>query len=246
MRDIRQILEGVYFGNYFIDALLMLRNSMLLSVLTYNLEVSINLTKKDLKQLDEVDCFLLKKMLNLSSKSSRTLLHGELGIVSVEFHIKQKRILYLHHLLSSETESLAHDVLIQMIQNPKKGDWLEEVKNDLRDFDLSSDIEQIKHFSKNQIKDLVKKRSRETYFRLLLNDKSKLSKGQEIVYQSFEQQTYLKPSSNLTSDEMKKIMKIRIRDVDLKCNFPNFYKDKKCLAAPLCHLDYSNSQVIEQ
>ena len=118
VRDIRQILEGIYFGNFFIEALLMLRNSMLLSVLTYNLEVSMNLTKKDLKQLDEVDCFLLKKTLNISSKASRTLIHGELGIISVEFYIKQKRILYLHHLLSSETESLARDVLNQMIQNP--------------------------------------------------------------------------------------------------------------------------------
>ena len=119
---------------------------MLLSVLTYNLEVSMNLTKKDLKQLDEVDCFLLKKMLNLSSKASRTLIHGELGIISVEFHLKQKRILYLHHLLSSETESLARDILNQMIQNPKYGDWLNEVKNDLQDFGLSNDLEEIKQF----------------------------------------------------------------------------------------------------
>ena len=119
---------------------------MLLSVLTYNLEVSMNLTKKDLKQLDEVDCFLLKKMLNLSSKASRTLIDGELGIISVEFHLKQKRILYLHHLLSSETESLARDILNQMIQNPKYGDWLNEVKNDLQDFGLSNDLEEIKQF----------------------------------------------------------------------------------------------------
>ena len=90
---------------------------------------------------------------------------------------------------------------------------------------------------------MVKIRSRDTYFRLLLNDRNKLSKGQEIVYNSFELQSYLKPSSGLTIEEMKKIMKIRIRDVDLKCNFPNFYKDKKCIAAPLCPMEDSNSHI---
>ena len=45
-RDILQVLEGTYFGEHHFEAFTVLRNSMLYSVLTYNLEVSHNLFKK--------------------------------------------------------------------------------------------------------------------------------------------------------------------------------------------------------
>ena len=62
---------------------MMLRDSLLVAVLTYNL-VSFSLSAKDIKLLDDTDLQLWWTGLDLSSKSTRALIHSELGIVSIE------------------------------------------------------------------------------------------------------------------------------------------------------------------
>ena len=40
-------------------------------------------------------------------------------------------------------------------------------------------------------------------------------------------------------------MKIRLRDIPLKCNFPNAFSDRKCLAAPLCQEEDTNEHLFK-
>ena len=74
VRDILQILEGTFFGSYYFEALVLMRESMLVSVLTNNLEVAFNITSKDLKSLDQIDMQLLREGLQVSSKASKSLI----------------------------------------------------------------------------------------------------------------------------------------------------------------------------
>ena len=117
LRDIKEILEGTYFGSFFIEALMLLRNSLLIAVLTYNLEVSFSLSARDIKLLDDVDLQLWRTSLGLSSKSARALIHSELGIISVKYILKKKRVLYFHHLLKCEEKN----VLCQTLSSLGKG-----------------------------------------------------------------------------------------------------------------------------
>ena len=70
VKEILNILEGVYFGDSYCEAFKFLRNSKLISILTYNVEVIHGLTKKDIKSLDEVDLFLARRAMKLSTKST--------------------------------------------------------------------------------------------------------------------------------------------------------------------------------
>ena len=83
---------------------------MVNSVLTYNLEVVPNLTKKDLNDLDKVDLLLLRRATMTTSKSSRVLLLAEMGLLSVEYILKKKRLNYLQTLLQSEERLLSKQV----------------------------------------------------------------------------------------------------------------------------------------
>ena len=74
---------------------------MFMSVVTHNLEVSFRLTDKDIKPLEDLDQQLLRKCTMTSAKSSRILTLMELGLSSVSMEIQRKRVLYLHHLLTS-------------------------------------------------------------------------------------------------------------------------------------------------
>ena len=64
------------------------------------------LSNKEIKLLDKVDLFLLRKAMKLSLKSSRCLIFLELGILSVEYIIKQKRVQYLDTIRKMEEKSL--------------------------------------------------------------------------------------------------------------------------------------------
>ena len=83
---------------------------------------------------------------------------------------------------------------------------------------------------KRKFKLLTKNACEIACFKNLLIEKSKLSKGSEITYSSFEMQGYLKPGNGLSIEEKQKIYHIRCRQIYLKCNFPSSFNEKKCLA----------------
>ena len=113
----------------------------------------------------------------------------------------------------------------------------------MKDFEIGSSLEHISKFSKRQYKDMVKKACRSVEYKKLCEARLKLSKGSEIHYASLDLQPYLKASNKLTPETMKRILKIRIRDIPLKCNSPKMFSDKRCLAAPQCNGDDSNSHI---
>ena len=70
-----------------------------------------------------------------------------------------------------------------------------------------------------------------------------MSKGKEIVYQSFETQKYLKGESKLSKESQRKILHIRIRDVFVKSNFPMAFSDTLCSAPISCKNEKTQSHV---
>ena len=92
----------------------------------------------------------------------------------------------------------------------------------------------------------MKDASQRACFASLLKEKNILSKGKEIKYDSLHIQAYLKTENKIDMDTKRRIMRVRLRDVPLRGNFPNSYTDKKC-PVPSCneeetqrHIYYSN------
>ena len=89
---------------------------------------------------------------------------------------------------------------------------------------------------------MIKERCQIAYRKKLNDQRQTLSRGKEIEYTQLETRKYLSLSNNLTIEEMKNIMRIRIRDIDVKANFPNYYKDRKC-SVPECKAEETNSHI---
>ena len=183
---------------------------------------------------------LARKALKLSSKSTRCLILLELQLVPIEFIIKSKRINFLHNLLSSESSSLARNVFLEQSKDPIEGDFASLVKKDLKEFNIELSFEEIMNFSKVKFKQLVRNSCEKACFLYLKDQRSKISKGKEISYELFQIQSYLIPGSNFSSDDICNILKCRIRDLDIKGNFPKAYSDTKC---PFPHCSSSESQI---
>ena len=149
LRDIFQILEGTYFGSFYFEAMKLLRETMLLSVITHNLEVAFNLSAIDMKILNDLDMQLLRRCLLTGSKSPQCLMLLELGLVSVSYLVKKKRIMYLYHLLTSDDSSLVSQIFRKMASLSKKGDWVHTVLKDLKDLNIQLSFAQIANLSKS-------------------------------------------------------------------------------------------------
>ena len=222
------ILEGTYFGSYYFEAMKLLRESMLMSVITNNLEVSFNLTSKDLKTLNDLDMQLLRGCLLTGAKSPQCLMLLELGLVLVSYLLKKKRILYLHHLLTVDESSLVVKVFRKQVSSLKKGDWVQTVLNDLKDLKIELSFSQIAGISKAKFKSTVKESCEKACFLALLKEMESLKKDKEIQYKSLITQSYLMHDSGLSVHSMRNIYHIRCREIQLKSNHPSAYSDINC------------------
>ena len=205
-----------------------MRETMLMSVITHNLEVSFNLSANDMKTLNDLDLQLLRGSLLLGAKSSQSLMFLELGLVPVSFIIKKKRIMYLFHLLTTDNSTLVSKIFRQQLKSLKRGDWINTVIEDLKDLNLNLSFAQIANMSKNKFKDLVKKSSEKASFQSLIRDKQSKSKGKELSYKCLETQSYFHSENGLDVETMRRIYQIRSREIQVKANFPSLFQDTSC------------------
>ena len=63
VHEILMILNNVYFGSNFFEALKLMRESLLISVITNQSEVWVSTTEKEMKSLESLDSILLSRAL---------------------------------------------------------------------------------------------------------------------------------------------------------------------------------------
>ena len=115
-----QILESVLFGKYYFEVALILRSSLLLSSILLNSEAWVNVTDKNIRDLEKIDENLLSKIMNCDRNISNAFKYLELGVYPIRFEVKKRKILFLHYLLNQEKSSMIKQVLQATINDPKK------------------------------------------------------------------------------------------------------------------------------
>ena len=201
-----------------------------------------NVTQRELKKLESLDAYLIRRAFQANSKTSICLMMLELNIIPIRFIIILKRLLYLHHLLTREKLSLACQVLDQQIRKCGKGDWFKVCQKNIRDIGISQLFSNITSVSKSYYKKQLKFACENAAFTYLINQKDKLSKGKEINYNNFQMQNYFKSENNLNLKLMRQIFLLRVRNLPVKCNFPSQYSDVKCVIN-ICEGDDSQSHL---
>ena len=231
VNDIISILDNIYFGDSHFEALVLLRDSLLHSVLLHDIEVLHNLSSRNIKRLESLDHQLLRRALATSPKASIIIIMLELAICPLRFLISKKRVLYYHHLLSSD-DNLAKNVLLRQMSDPVRGDFITYVKDDLQILNLHSlSAEQISTYSKGQFKNLVSKRTKAAAFAYLIDQKQKLKKCNFIQYDdTFKMAKYLKSGSRISKTLSQQIFSIRSENLEVAENFPRKYQENiKCI-----------------
>ena len=123
-------LKERHYGKHYFKAAMIMRQGMLVGGMLTNSECWINLTKKDIEDLEKPDIILQRKVLSVQGNPSTCFMQLELGIIPVRFVVKQKRLNFLHYILNESMESLVKQVYIALKEDSRKGDFVSLINTD--------------------------------------------------------------------------------------------------------------------
>ena len=123
VNEIINILNSLCLGPHYFHVAMTLRQAMLISVLLFNAETWLRLNKSDITKLEKVDEMLLRKLLKVPTSTPRISLYLETGAIPISLLIKEKRIMFLHHILTRNEDALISKVFWAQVNQPAKGDW---------------------------------------------------------------------------------------------------------------------------
>jgi hypothetical protein len=205
-------------------------------------EAWFNLTKPELDLLESVDLMLLRGIINAPKSTSKEMFFLELGISPLRDLIRQRRLNFLHYLLSQGADSMLFKVLEKQCENPTSRDWVTTVINDLEDLRIKYTFKDIQSMSKSKWKNILKIRTAENTFKNLENMKTNHSKVKNIHHKKLEIQPYLLPNTeNITRNDIQWIFKIRCREVKVKMNFKGLYDTFEC---EMCQEEFETQEHI--
>ena len=210
-KQIGSMLREVCYGPYFFEVAMIYRESLLLSSILTNSEAWYKVTKQDIDTLEKCDESLLRMV---PCTTTKCMLYLESGVRPIRFHIMARRLMFLWYILNEDDSSLILRFFKAQMTNPGKGDWINQVIEDLEYLEIYLTLEQLKASSLEQFRTLVEDSIDEKVFEYLIEDKNKKDKSKvsHLRYKNHSMQSYLK-SRNI-SIQLKKFMFLRSRMLD--------------------------------
>ena len=231
VNKIISILEEIPLGPFRIPAGLKLREAMLINGILFNSEVWYDVKEDEVNKLKSVDDYLLRKILGAPSKTPKEALYLETGCVPLDYIMKSRRLMYLHHLVRRPKEELIRRFYEAQKCKSSKGDWVLTVMEDAKELKIDIDEEKLSQTSKEKFRRIIKNKVAELAYESLIRKKNTHSKMENIQYREMELQGYLKSNCKLKYEDKQLLFKLRTRMTEVKHNFRNKYADQIC---PLC------------
>ena len=150
-----QMLSDLCLGKYYFQSAVILRTSLFLSTLISNSEAWVNVSAKNVSDLERIDEQLLRNFLSSQRNTPKETLYLETGSIPVRFVVIARRINFLHHILCEDKDSLLSRFFQAQCSEPIKGDWISTVKKDLENLSINLSFEEISKLSKQSFKTLV-------------------------------------------------------------------------------------------
>ena len=194
---------------------------MLLGTILTNIEVD-NLTLSEIENLEKCHETSLRKSLNLPSKTRKPMLYLLTRSTPIRFIIKRRRLVYLHHILKQEEESLIKSFFEKQMIIRKSKDWSTQIIKDLSEFGIQNTFDEISLITEESWKSVVKTKTSEVALKYLNTITGSKSRKYEVLKMS----NYLSSQNeNVPIERAKFIAKLQTHIVEtIKLNFQAFNK----------------------
>ena len=230
--QIINILDEVSFGPFLFEVALLLRESMFINGMLTNAEIWYNFSEKEVKEFENLDHIFFRRLFRVPKSTPIEAFYLETGAVPIGIIIKKRRLNYLHSILRRRDASMLYSFFTTQWHNPSKGDWTEQVKDDLIEFNIPQDFQHIQSKSKESFKKIVRIKSEDIALEKLLYMKGRHTKMQNISYSELTLQTYLL-REDLTIEQKRMLFKFRTRMTEYG---ENFRAGREKVICPLCAL----------
>ena len=227
------LVKKISLGSHYFDIGLLLRDTNLINGILFNSEVWYGMLQKHVEKLEKIDELFLRSLLDAHSKTAIEALYLETGKMPISFLLQKRRLMYWHHLVKRDKNSLLQKFYNAQKNGPVNGDWVNQLEKDKKDFNINYSDDELKLISKAKFKKEVKLKANKVaigYFNIL---KAKHSKTKNIKIE-LKPSDYLK-DKRIHPDNAKFIFKIRTRMYAVKANFKNQFK--KSYLCDLCKLE---------
>ena len=181
LAQIRKYLETVSFGAHYFKIALLLRESLFLNSILTNSESWYGLTNSQITELENLDLMFFRSLFEVPQTVPTVALFLETGSLSIGTILKMKRINYLYYLVTLDKSEMLSKFFYAQWENPVPSDWTLEVKKNLIELELPTNLDVLKEFSKNRLKNLVKKQAKIYEFQRFVKIKETKSKMGKLI-----------------------------------------------------------------
>ena len=220
------LCSEITLGVYAIQTLLLLYKSVFIAVVVYNAQAWSNVNDKQLTALRTIQLKFIKRIFFVPSSTSNTLSYLETGTLPIDNVIHIKQLVFLHHIL---TLPIDDPVQINYHEQSKflyEPNWVNEVCDIRKKYMIDENEEEISNMSKNQWKQLVKRRvTSHTLDELNLQLKQIKHTENLAPYDELAPQPYM---SGLVPVYARIMFQIRTHIIDLKSVRKFKYDDTVC------------------
>ena len=117
MTEIIDTLETISFGVHYFRIFCLLRESLFVNGTLTNAEIWYGLDSKSLKGLEDIDRMMIRKAFQCPSSTPAEACHLELGLLPLECIVKERRVNYLHYILTSDPSKMLYKFFVAQWEN---------------------------------------------------------------------------------------------------------------------------------
>lgn len=204
-------------GKYALEIRIKIYKTIVIPTVYHNIQTWSNISKSELKELEGIQGYILKRMCELPKTTPYIALLAELGIWTVEKQIEYGKITLLHNIMTSNNR-LIKDIIKDQIENTWKGCWIEQVIQICEKYDII--LENITTYTKHKLKEILKKKIWNKMQNELDEERKEKSKLRFIT--RFEKKEYIK---KLNYKECLTMFKIRMNMIETKHNYKGLFNN---------------------
>ena len=235
-----QILNSTYYGKFYFEVAMILRDSLFLSSILLNSEAWVNYKENDIRILEQCDELLFSRILDCDGKTSNTMKYLELGAIPIRFLIMKRKILFLQYILKQDKKSMMYNILKAIQDKPMKNDFVSTCKKYMETLKINSSFKEIEKMSKFQLRRILMEKIKNEALAYLRNQQLKQEKIRSIVFNELKMQNYLSDGDR-NIDVSKMIYKARGQTLDIKAQKRWKYEDVLCEG---CHKNIESGEEV--
>ena len=211
---LKSIANYYNVGGTFVNARLELYESCIIPSLLYNLEGWNQLSKNEVKKLEQIQGNLLCSLLHLPKTTPYIGLLNEVGVWKIEERLKYRKIMLYHNLQNSSDNRLSKKIVDDQKESEEDDTFYADVHKMAASLDI--DMDSIHRLKKSQLKSLIKEQVGKKMVQMV--NKARSMKKLRFVNSSevYGRKRYI---VDMDGQEALKTLKIRLNMMEIYGNF---------------------------